>query len=140
LYRSAYIDLSIYPKFPFGFGLSYTTFNYSNIKLSSSIITRGQGIRASVTVTNAGRYDGEEIVQWYVQDLVGSVVRPVKELKAFQKIYLKKGESREVGFNIDPGKLRFYNSELKFAAEPGDFKVYVGGNSRDVKEAGFTLK
>ena len=139
-YRSAYIDLSIYPKFPFGFGLSYTTFNYSNIKLSSSIITPGRGIRASVTVTNAGRYDGEEIVQWYVQDLVGSVVRPVKELKAFQKIYLKKGESREVSFNIDPDKLRFYNSELKFAAEPGDFKVYVGGNSRDVREAGFTLK
>jgi beta-glucosidase len=139
-YRSAYIDLSIYPKFPFGFGLSYTSFNYSDIQLSSAILKPGQTIRASVTVTNNGSYDGEETVQLYIQDVVGSVVRPVKELKGFQKIFLKKGESRQVSFMIDTDKLKFYNAELKYIYEPGDFKVYIGDNSQDVKEAGFTLQ
>jgi beta-glucosidase len=139
-YRSAYIDLSIYPKFPFGYGLSYTNFSYSNIQLSSSTMKPGQSIKATVTVTNAGNYDGEETVQLYLQDLVGSVVRPVKELKGFQKIFLKKGESRQVTFTIDTDKLKFYNSELKYIYEPGDFKVYIGGDSQHVKEAGFQLQ
>ena len=129
-YRSAYIDLSIYPKFPFGYGLSYTNFDYSDIVLSSSIIKASQPIKATVTVTNTGNYDGEETVQLYTQDLVGSVVRPVKELKGFQKIFLKKGESKQVSFTIDVNELRFYNAELKYIYEPGDFKVFIGGNSR----------
>ena len=103
-YRSAYIDLSIYPKFPFGFGLSYTNFDYSNIVLSSSVLKANQPIKATVTVSNTGNYDGEETVQFYTQDLVGSVVRPVKELKGFQKIFLKKGESKQVSFTIDVNK------------------------------------
>jgi beta-glucosidase len=145
-YRSAYIDLSIYPKFPFGFGLSYTNFGFSDIQLSSSTMSMNQNIRATVTVTNNGDYDGEETVQLYIQDLVGSVVRPVKELKGFQKIFLRKGDSRQLSFNIDTNKLKFYaqhsvnNADLKYIAEPGDFKVYIGGNSRDVKEAMFMLK
>ena len=99
-----------------------------------------QPIKATVTVTNTGNYDGEETVQLYIQDLVGSVVRPVKELKAFQKIFLKKGESKQVSFTIDIDKLKFYNSQLKYQAEPGDFKIYIGGNSRDLQEAPFSLK
>ena len=139
-YRSAYIDLSIYPKFPFGYGLSYTSFGYSDITLSSSTMKANQPIKATVTVTNTGDYDGEETVQLYIQDLVGSVVRPVKELKGFQKIFLKKGESKQVSFTIDTDKLKFYNDELKYIYEPGDFKVYIGGSSRDVKEAAFKLQ
>jgi beta-glucosidase len=138
-YRSAYIDLSIYPKFPFGFGLSYTKFGYSNIQLTSSTMRPSQSIKATVTLTNTGTYDGEETVQLYIQDLVGSVVRPVKELKGFQKVFLTKGQSKQVTFTIDVDKLRFYNSELKYVAEPGDFKIYIGTNSQDVKEAAFTL-
>jgi beta-glucosidase len=139
-YRSAYIDLSIYPKFPFGFGLSYTNFSYSDIQLSSSIMKSDQPIKATVTVTNTGNYDGEETVQLYIQDLFGSVVRPVKELKGFQKIFLKKGESKQVSFTVDVDKLKFYNDELKYIYEPGDFKVYIGTNSQDVKEAAFKLE
>jgi beta-glucosidase len=90
-------------------------------------------------LTNTGTYDGEETVQLYIQDLVGSVVRPVKELKGFQKVFLTKGQSKQVTFTIDVDKLRFYNSELKYVAEPGDFKIYIGTNSQDVKEAAFTL-
>ena len=136
-YRSAYTDLSIYPKFPFGFGLSYTNFNYSGIQLSSSTIKANQNISATVTVTNTGNYDGEETVQLYIRDMVGSVVRPVKELKGFQKIFLKKGESKQIIFTIDVDKLKFYNADLKYTVEPGDFKIFIGGNSRDVKEASF---
>jgi len=139
-YRSAYIDLSIYPKFAFGYGLSYTNFSYSDVTLSSSSMKANQAIKASVTLTNTGDYDGEETVQLYIQDVVGSVVRPVKELKGFQKVLLKKGERKEVSFMIDVNKLKFYNSELKYIYEPGDFKVYIGGNSREVKEAGFRLQ
>jgi len=139
-YRSAYIDLSIYPKFPFGFGLSYTTFSYSDIQLNDSTMTFNQTIKAQTTVTNTGDYDGEETVQLYIQDLVGSVVRPVKELKSFQKIFLKKGESKRVMFTVRIDDLKFYNTDLKRIAEPGDFKIYIGGNSMDVKEARFVLK
>ncbi len=139
-YRSAYIDLSIYPKFPFGFGVSYTNFNYSDIQLNRSTMKADQSIKATVTITNNGNYDGEETVQLYIQDLVGSVVRPVKELKGFQKMFLKKGESKQVTFTINVNQLKFYNEELKYIYEPGDFKVYIGGNSQDVKEAGFTLE
>jgi len=139
-YRSAYIDLSIYPKFPFGFGLSYTNFSYSNIELSSSTMTAGQSIRANITVTNTGNFDGEETVQLYIQDLVGSVVRPVKQLKNFEKIFLEKGQSKRLTFMVGVDDLKFYNADLKWIAEAGDFKIYIGGSSRDVKEARFALK
>jgi beta-glucosidase len=99
-----------------------------------------QNIKAIVTVTNTGNYDGEETVQLYIQDLVGSVVRPVKELKDFQKIFLKKGESKRVSFTIDVAKLKFYNSDLKYSYEPGGFKIYIGSNSQDVKETSFNLQ
>ncbi|HEX5152582.1 MAG TPA: beta-glucosidase BglX [Parafilimonas sp.] len=139
-YRSAYIDLSIYPKFPFGFGLSYTNFSYSDIQLSSSTMKADQPVKATITVSNTGSYDGEETVQLYIQDLFGSVVRPVKELKGFQKIFLKKGESKQVSFTINVDKLKFYNDELKYIYEPGDFNVYIGSNSQEVKEAAFKLE
>jgi beta-glucosidase len=145
-YRSAYIDLSIYPKFPFGYGLSYSHFNYSDIQLSSAAMKADEAITATITVTNSGNYDGEETVQMYIQDLVASVVRPVKELKGFEKIFLKKGESKQVQFRIDVNKLKFYTQrsgsdvEPKYIYEPGDFKVYIGGSSQDVKESRFTLR
>jgi beta-glucosidase len=139
-YRSGYIDLPNSPKFPFGYGLSYTNFAYSDIELSSSSMKAGQAIKASITITNTGNYDGEETVQLYIRDMVASLVRPVKELKGFQKIFLKKRESKRVMFTINIDRLKFYNAELKYVAEPGEFKLFIGGNSRDVKEAGFTLK
>ena len=104
------------------------------------ILKGNQSIKATVTVTNTGNYDGEETVQLYIQDIVGSVVRPVKELKGFQKIFLKRGEGKVVSFTIDVSKLKFYNSQLKYIYEPGDFKVYIGGNSQQVKEATFKLQ
>ena len=139
-FRSNYLDVSNDPLYPFGFGLSYTTFNYSDIKLSSNTLAKGKTITASVTLSNTGKYEGKEVVQLYIQDLVGSITRPVKELKGFQKINLKAGESKTITFNISENDLKFYNADLKFVAEPGDFKVFIGTNSRDVKEASFTLK
>lgn len=138
-YRSAYTDLSIYPKYEFGYGLSYTTFNYSDIKLSSAGMTQTGKIIAEVTVANTGNYDGEEVVQLYIRDMAGSLVRPVKELKGFQKIFLKKGESKKISFTITAKELKFYNNELKYIAEPGDFKIFIGGSSRNVKEADFKM-
>lgn len=139
-FRSNYLDVSNDPLYPFGFGLSYTTFNYSDIKLSSNTLYTGKTITASVTLSNTGQYEGKEVVQLYIRDLVGSITRPVKELKGFQKVSLKPGESKEVSFTITENDLKFYNSELKFVAEPGDFKLFIGTNSRDVKEASFSLK
>ncbi len=138
-YVSAYIDLPNDPRYPFGYGLSYTGFSYSEIRLDKKQFGPGESITASVTISNTGAYDGEEIVQLYTRDMVGSVVRPVKELKGFQKIFLKKGESREVSFTITADQLRFYDDRLRYIYEPGDFKIFIGGNSRDVKEAGFVL-
>lgn len=138
-YRSAYTDISIYPKFPFGFGLSYTSFSYSDIKLSNSFFKPGQNLSASVSITNTGKFDGKETVQLYIRDMFGSVVRPVKELKGFQQVFLKAGESKTIRFAITENDLRFYNDNLDFIYEPGDFKIFIGGNSRDVKEADFKL-
>ncbi|TCD07041.1 beta-glucosidase BglX [Pedobacter frigidisoli] len=139
-FRSNYLDVSNDPLYPFGFGLSYTTFNYSDVKLSSNTLTKGKTITASVTLSNTGKYDGKEVVQLYIRDLVGSITRPVKELKGFQKVSLKAGEIKTISFNISDNDLNFYNSDLKFVAEPGDFQVFIGTNSRDVKTAAFTLK
>lgn len=138
-FRSNYLDVSNDPLYPFGFGLSYTTFSYSDITLSKASFKPGEKITASVTVTNTGNITGKEVVQLYIRDMVGSITRPVKELKGFQKIELKAGESKTVLFTITAEDLKFYNSDLKFVAEPGDFKVFIGTNSRDVKDAGFKL-
>ncbi|HOZ76790.1 MAG TPA: beta-glucosidase BglX [Ferruginibacter sp.] len=138
-FRSNYLDVSNDPVYPFGFGLSYSDFYYGSVKLSSNTLKAGGTITASVVVTNNSRVSGKEVVQLYLRDMVGSITRPVKELKGFQKIELKAGESKTVEFKISVNDLKFYNSDLKFVAEPGDFKLFIGGNSRDVKEATFKL-
>ena len=138
-YKSRYLDVSNDPIYPFGFGLSYTTFTYGKPTLSKAIVTPTETLIISVTVQNTGQYDGEEVAQLYLRDVVGSISRPVEELKGFQKLMLKKGESKTLTFRLAPDDLKFYNNDLKLVAEPGDFKVYVGGNSRDVQEASFKL-
>ena len=132
-YVSAYIDLDNDPAYPFGFGLSYTTFQYSDVNVSATKLKGNQTLTASVTLTNSGNYDGEEVVQLYIRDLVGKVVRPVKELKGFQKIFLKKGESKTVSFNITPEDLKFYDDELNFDWESGEFDIMIGTNSAQVQ-------
>ena len=132
-YVSAYIDLDNDPAYPFGFGLSYTTFQYSDVNVSATQLKGNQTLTASVTLTNSGNYDGEEAVQLYIRDLVGKVVRPVKELKGFQKIFLKKGESKTVSFNITPEDLKFYDDELNFDWESGEFDIMIGTNSAQVQ-------
>jgi beta-glucosidase len=134
-FRSNYLDVSNDPVYPFGYGLSYTSFNYSDIQLSSTSLKGNQTLAARVTITNTGKYDGKEVVQLYIRDVVGSVTRPVKELKGFQKIELKAGESKTVAFSINPEDLKFYNYDLKYDWEAGDFEIMIGTNSRDVKKA-----
>lgn len=138
-FRSNYLDVSNEPLYPFGYGLSYTTFSYGDISLSQNQMKPSDKITASVRVTNTGTREGKEVVQLYIRDMVGSVTRPVKELKGFQKIALQPGESKTVSFTIGVNDLKFYNSDLKFVAEPGDFKLMIGANSKEVKEAPFTL-
>ena len=132
-FRSNYLDVSNEPVYPFGFGLSYTNFNYSDITLSSKKLKGNQTLNASVTITNTGKYDGKETVQLYIHDVVGSITRPVKELKGFQKIDLKAGESKTVTFKITPDDLKFYNGDLKYDWEAGDFEIMIGTNSAQVK-------
>jgi len=132
-YNSSYNDLSIFPKFAFGYGLSYTTFEYSNLKLSKNKMTPDEKIEVSLTVSNTGKYDGEEIVQLYLRDKVGSIARPVKELKDFKKIALKAGESKPITFTIDKEKLSFYNQQLQWVAEPGDFDLMIGASSENIR-------
>jgi beta-glucosidase len=139
-YKSKYIDSPNDPLFPFGFGLSYTTFEYSDITLSSQELNEGGKITASVNVTNTGSYAGEEVVQCYIRDLVGSVTRPVKQLKGFEKVMIQPGESKTISFEITTDMLAFHRLDMSYGTEPGDFKIFVGTNSRDVKESGFTLK
>ena len=139
-FRSNYLDIDNDPLYPFGYGLSYTTFKYGDLQLSSNSMNENGKITASVTVTNTGNYDADEIVQMYIRDMVGSVARPVKELKGFERIHLKKGESRTVSFDITAERLKFYNSALNWVCEPGEFEVMVGGNSRDVQTKKFSLQ
>jgi beta-glucosidase len=139
-FQSNYLDVSNEPLYPFGFGLSYTTFSYSDIKLSTSNLTAADSLVVSVDVTNTGSREGKEVVQLYIRDVVGSITRPVKELKAFEKISLKAGETKTVKFTLHQNDLSFYNADLNFLAEPGEFHVFVGGNSRDVKQGSFVLK
>ena len=138
-FKSDYLDVPNTPLFPFGFGLSYTTFSYSNIALSNTNLQEGGKITASVNITNTGTRKGKEIVQMYTRQMVGSIARPVKELKGFQQITLEPGETKKVTFSISVDDLKFYNSNLKYVYEPGDFKVFIGTNSADVKEADFKL-
>ncbi len=150
-YASNCLDVSNGPLYPFGYGLSYTTFEYSNFKLSSQEADingnqeatewqNGKKITATVTVENTGSRDADEVVQLYIRDMVASISRPVKELKGFQRIHLIAGESKEVSFEITPDMLKFYNIELKHVIEPGDFQIMVGANSREVETLNFTVK
>lgn len=138
-FRSNYLDVSNEPLYPFGYGLSYTTFDYSDLTISKTSITQRDSLIASVKVSNTGNYDGQEIVQLYIRDLVASQTRPIKELKGFDKITLKKGESKTISFVISPDDLKFYNQQLELITEPGVFKVLIGPNSRDTQEIEFTL-
>lgn len=131
-YVSAYLDLPNSPQYPFGYGLSYTDFVYGDMKAGKTNLKGNEKLVASVTLTNKGKYDGEEVVQLYIRDMVGSVVRPVKELKGFQKIFLKQGESKTVSFTITTNDLKFYNDNLKFDWEPGEFEIMIGGSSQTV--------
>ncbi|MFA6127278.1 MAG: glycoside hydrolase family 3 N-terminal domain-containing protein [Bacteroidales bacterium] len=138
-YTTKYLDIPNEPLFPFGFGLSYTNFKYSDLTLSSSTISATDTLLVRVTVSNTGTVDGEEVVQLYVRDLVGSVTRPVKELKGFKKLMFKAGESQQVTFKLSTDDLRFYTADLTFAAEPGMFRVMVGTSSVEYLENGFEL-
>lgn len=139
-FRSNYIDVINSPLYPFGYGLSYTTFDYADLTLDKASMKPGQAITATVKLSNIGKYDGEEVVQLYLKDLVGSITRPVKELKGFQKVFLKAGESKVVTFTVTEEDLKFYNNDLKFVAEPGDFTLFIGKNSQELLEANFELK
>lgn len=132
-YVSAYIDLKNSPKFPFGYGLSYTKFDYSGLKLSSTKIKSSETIKVSFQLSNVGKVAGEEVVQLYLKDKFGSVVRPVLELRDFQKVKLNAGETKTIEFTIDKEKLSFYNDKLEWTAEPGDFEVLIGASSADIK-------
>ncbi|WP_099367488.1 beta-glucosidase BglX [Sphingobacterium sp. 1.A.4] len=138
-FRSNYLDVANDPLYPFGYGLSYSKFDYGKLQLDKDKFTKGEEIRVSVELSNSGNFDGEEVVQLYVRDMVGAVTRPVKELKNFQKVFLKKGEKKKIEFVIKEEDLKFYNQNLEFVSEPGAFKVFVGGNVRDVQEADFEL-
>ena len=139
-YTSQYFEEESGPLYPFGYGLSYTTFSLSDVALSGQTLPRNGQITASVTVKNTGTRAGETVVQLYIQDVTASVVRPVKELKDFRKVMLKPGESRVVSFPIGEDKLRFYNGKLEYVAEPGDFNVQVGLDSASVRQQRFTLQ
>ncbi|WP_417875784.1 beta-glucosidase BglX [Winogradskyella sediminis] len=138
-FRSNYIDERNEPLYPFGYGLSYTTFDYSNLNLNTNTIGMDGSVEVSVEVTNSGDYDGKEVVQLYIRDVVGSVTRPLKELKGFQKVEIKKGETKTVTFNLTVEDLKFYNSDLDFVAEPGKFHVFVGTDSTTKMMAEFEL-
>lgn len=138
-FRSNYIDERNEPLFPFGFGLSYTTFTYGKIAISANKMSSTEKLKVTVPVTNSGNFDGKEVVQLYIRDLVGSVTRPVKELKGFQKVEIKKGETKTITFEISVEDLKFYNSDLQFVAEPGKFEVFVGTNSDTTEKVEFEL-
>jgi beta-glucosidase len=138
-YSSRYRDIKNTPLYPFGYGLSYTTFNYSEISLNSDKINSGEKLEVTITVSNTGQYDGEEVVQLYIHDLVGSVTRPVKELKGFQKVFIKAGESKKIIFMISAKDLSFYRADMSWGTEPGFFDIFIGGNSVDLQKKRFEL-
>lgn len=138
-FGSKYTDIPNEPRYPFGYGLSYTTFSYDNLQLDKKQLGKEDSICASIEIKNTGSYDGEETVQLYIQDCVGSVARPVKELKGFQKIYLKKGEKKRVSFEINETMLRFYTASMDFCSEKGKFLLFIGKNSSDCLMEQFEL-
>lgn len=140
IFNSNYQDVRNGALYPFGYGLSYTTFEYSDITLSNTQMSPTGSLTAKVTVTNTGNYDGTEIAQLYIRDIYASICRPVMELKGFERFELKRGESREISFEITPDLLKFYNEELQFVLEPGDFDVMIGPNSRELKKAHFVVQ
>lgn len=135
-----YIDNPIDPLYPFGYGLSYTTFKYSAISLDKNKLQNSDTITATIQITNTGGFDGVEVVQLYIQDLLGSITRPKKELKHFKRIELKTGEEKEVSFRISVDDLKFYNKDLEYIAEYGEFKIYIGASSVDTKETTFEYR
>jgi beta-glucosidase len=137
---SRYSDIPNEPVYPFGYGLSYTRFEYSGLSVNDSILSADKNMVVKVKVKNTGNFDGEEIVQLYIRDLVGSVTRPILELKGFKKVFLKKGEQKEVEFSLSEKDLRFYTLSMEYKSEPGAFTVFVGGNSVDLLHTGFVLK
>ncbi|MDX1328394.1 MAG: glycoside hydrolase family 3 C-terminal domain-containing protein, partial [Arenibacter sp.] len=139
-FQSNYLDAPNAPLLPFGYGLSYTQFQYSNPKVDKAEIGQGEGVRISVTLKNIGNYDGEEVVQLYLRDVVRSITPPMRELKGFKKVFLKKGESKEVTLTLQPDDLKFYNSQLEFVSEPGEFEVYIGPDSKATEKVTFKLK
>lgn len=139
-YRSRYLDVSNSPLYPFGYGLSYTTFKYANFAVDKKTYAFKETINISVTVTNTGNFMGEEIVQLYMRDLVGSVTLPLKELKRFEKVMLKPNESKKVTFTLTSDDLAFYTKDMSFKAEAGEFKLFVGTNSESLLETAFVLK
>jgi len=139
-YTSKYIDVPWTPLYPFGHGLSYTAFRYSAPRISATTMRPGDSIRVSVDVTNAGKVAGDEVVQLYVRDEVGSVTRPVEELRGFRRVRLTPGETRTVAFAIDVQDLAFHDATLTRVAEPGNFTVLVGGSSVATQQARFRLE
>ncbi|GGH59132.1 beta-glucosidase [Filimonas zeae] len=137
---SRYRDIPREPLYPFGFGLSYTSFQYSNLQLSSALTDKGKVVTATVTVSNTGDREGEEVVQWYIRDYAAAVIRPVKELKGFEKVSLKPGESKQISWKVDDKVLSFYDASGNLVLESGKFTVYAGGNSRDVLEASLEVR
>ncbi|MGH7600885.1 MAG: glycoside hydrolase family 3 C-terminal domain-containing protein, partial [bacterium] len=138
-FTSKYLDVPNTPLYPFGYGLSYTTFSYSNLRLSTAKIKMPDSLRVSVEVKNTGKVKGDEVVQLYIQDEFASVTRPVKELKVFRRITLNAGETKTVEFVLQPEQLAFYNLAMKWVVERGAFKVFVGTNSAQVSEARFEV-
>jgi len=139
-FKSNYLDVPNSPLFPFGHGLSYTQFKYSDLELDKGTLAAGESLKVTVKVTNTGDRDGEEVVQLYLRDVVRSITPPVRELKGFQKVSLKKGETQEVVLELGPDALKFYNAQLEFVAEPGTFEVYVGTDSDAALMKAFELK
>ena len=139
-FTTSYIDSPNSPLLPFGYGLSYTSFEYSNLKIDQSKIKQGQSVNVTVTLKNAGDVDGEEVVQLYLRDVVRSITQPVRQLKGFKKVLVAAGESKTVTLELQPEDLKFYNSDLEFVAEPGDFEIFVGGDSGADLKASFKLE
>ena len=139
-FKSNYLDEKNSPLFPFGYGLSYTSFEYADLKINKDKISQGEAVEVSVTLKNTGNFDGEEVVQLYLHDVVRSITPPNRELKGFKKVFLKKNESKEVTITLQPEDLKFYNSDLEFVAEPGTFEVFVGGDSNASLKKEFILE
>jgi beta-glucosidase len=139
-YTSKYLDIPNTPLYPFGYGLSYTTFSYSDIKLDKTTINADSKLNATVTIINTGKLAGQETAELYIRDMIGSVTRPLKELKGYQKVFLQPGESKTISFTIGTDDLKFYDINMKYTYEPGDFKLFIGTSSQDVKEADFKVE